>query len=133
MNTVIYRRSAVHNEKWLADQETACRQYASELGLTVTGSYYDIGRTGHGLDAMLEAVQQDDVSAVIVNDLERLREKINEHLATVQRLQEAGVTIHVTKEKTTNGRDAIFVGIKQAYAEFQERHDDPLPGGHREP
>lgn len=56
MNAVIYRRSAVHNEQWLADQETNCRQYAGELGLTVTGSYCDIGRTGHGLDAMLEAV-----------------------------------------------------------------------------
>ncbi len=42
----------------------------------VTGSYYDTGRTGHGVDAMLEAVQQDDVSAVIVNDLARLGEKI---------------------------------------------------------
>ncbi len=133
MNAVIYRRSAVHNEQWLADQEANCRQYASELGLTVTGSYYDIGRTGRGLDAMLEAVQQDDVSAVIVNDLARLGEKINDHLITVQRFQEAGVTIHVTKEKTTDGRDAIFVGVKQAYVEFQERHDDPLPGGYREP
>lgn len=132
MNAVIYRRCAVRNEQWLADQETNCRRYASELGLTVTGSYYDIGRTGHSLDAMFEAVQQDDVSAVIVNDLARLGEKINEHLATVQHLHEAGVTIHVTKEKTTDERDALLAGVKQAYAEFQQRNDDPLPGDGRD-
>lgn len=57
MKALIYRRSAVHNEQWLDDQKTNCRQYAREHGLTVSGSYYDIGRTGHGLDAMLEAVQ----------------------------------------------------------------------------
>lgn len=117
MNAVIYRRSAVHNEQWLADQETACRQYASELGLTVTGSYYDIGRTGHGLDAMLEAVQQDDVSAVIVNDLARLGEKINDHLATVRRLHDAGVTIHVAQEKITGTQGTLLLGVMQAHAQ----------------
>lgn len=124
MKAVIYRRSAVHNEQWLDDQETNCRQYAREHGLTVSGSYYDIGRTGHGLDAMLEAVQQEEVSAVIVNDLARLGEKINDHLATVRLLQEAGVTIHVTKEKTTDMRGALLAGVMQIYAEA-----DALLGG----
>lgn len=93
------------------------RQYAREHGLTVSGSYYDIGRTGHGLDAVLEAVQQEEVSAVIVNDLARLGEKINDHLATVRLLQEARVTIHVTKEKTTDNGGALLAGVMQAYAE----------------
>ena len=55
-----------------------------------------------------------------------------DHLATVQRLQEAGVTILVTKEKTTDGRGALLAGVKQAYVEFQERHDDPLASDGRD-
>lgn len=57
MNGIIYRRSAVHNQQWLDDQDSSCRKYAREHGRTVTGSYYDIGRTNDGLDAILEAVQ----------------------------------------------------------------------------
>lgn len=138
MSTLIYRRSAVHNLQWLDDQETNCRQYARELGLTVDGSYYDIGRTGDGLATVLNLAQQEEVSAVIVNDLARFGEKMNDHLATVRRLHDAGVTIHVANEKTTDVQGALLVGVKQAYAEFQERLDDPLPDDplpdeHREP
>ncbi|MGO2664627.1 recombinase family protein [Mycetocola reblochoni] len=117
MNALIYRRSAVHNLQRLDDQETNCRQYARQLGLTVDGSYYDIGRTGDGLATVLDLAQQEEVSAVIVNDLARLGEKMNDHLATMRRLHEAGVTIHVANEKTTDVRGALLVGVMQAYAE----------------
>ncbi len=107
MTTLIYRRSAVHNLQWLDDQEIHCRQYARELGLTVDGSYYDIGRIGDGLATVLDLAQQEEVSAVIVNDLARLGEKVDDHLATVRRLHEAGVTIHVANEKTTDMRGGL--------------------------
>ncbi|MGK4187069.1 hypothetical protein AB0X98_02610 [Rothia koreensis] len=57
MKSLIYRRSAVHNLHWLDEQETHCRQHARDHGLTVTGSHYDIGRTGDSLASMLGAVQ----------------------------------------------------------------------------
>lgn len=114
MNTLIYRRTAVHNLQWLDDQETNCRQYARELGLTVDGSFYDIGRTGDGLATVLALAQQEEVSAVIVNDLARLGEKMNDHLATVGRLHEAGVTTHVANEKTTNVRGALLGHVSKA-------------------
>lgn len=44
MNAVIYRRSAAHNEQWLADQqrladqETNCRRYDDEHGSMLTGT-----------------------------------------------------------------------------------------------
>lgn len=99
MTAVTYRRSATLNPSWLENQETACRTYAREHGLTITDTFTDIGRTGDGLADLLEAAQSDSVDAVIVNDLARLGEKINDHLATVQRLHDAGVEIHVAKEE----------------------------------
>lgn len=41
-------------------------------------------------------------------------------------LQEAGVTIHVTKEKTTNAQDVLLFGVMQAYARAHEQVDDRL-------
>lgn len=117
MNAIIYRRSAVHNQQWLDDQNSSCREYAREHGLTITGSYYDLGRTRDGLDSMLEAVQQEDVTAVIVNDIARLGDKINDHLALVRRLHDAGVTIHVAQEQITGTQGALLVGVMQAHAQ----------------
>lgn len=133
MNTVIYGRSAVPNENWLAEQETVCREYAAEHGPTITGSYYDIGRTGDGLASVLDVAQQKSVSEVIVTDLARLGRQVDDHIATHQQLHDAGVTIHVAKERTPDGKSAALVGIFQADAAAHEQLDDPLtdeyPGG----
>lgn len=111
MNTIIYRRSAALNQQGLDDQDSSCREYAHEHGLTVTGSYYDIGRTGEGLASTLDAVRQNDVKAMIVNDIARLGGKINDNLATVRRLLDAGVTIHIAQEKFTG---TFLLGVMQA-------------------
>lgn len=124
MNAIIYRRSAVLNQQWLDDQDSSCREYACEHALTISGSYYDIGRTGDGLASMLEAVQQKDVTAVIVNDIARLGDKINDHLATVRRLHDAGVTIHVAQEKITGTQGTLLLGVMQAYTATHEQLDE---------
>lgn len=127
MNAIIYRRSADLNEQWLDDQDSSCRTYAREHALMVTGSYYDIGRTGDGLASMLEAVQQKDVAAVIVNDIARLGDRINDHLATVRRLHDAGVTIHIAQEKITGTQGTRLLGVIQAYAEADAHLGDHSP------
>lgn len=73
---------------------------------------------------MLEAVQQNDVTAVIVNDIARLGDKINDHLATVRRLHDAGVTIHVAQEKITGTQGTLLLGVMQAYATTHEQLDE---------
>lgn len=70
---------------------------------------------------MLKAVQQKDVTAVIVNDNARLGDKINDHLATFRRLHDAGVTIHVAQEKITG---TLLLGVMQAYATAHEQLDE---------
>lgn len=127
MKAVLYRRSATENPTWLNDQEADCRRYASDHGLTITDTFLDIGRTGDGLDAMLHAAEQDDVHAVIVTDLARLGAKLTDHIATVQRLHDAGVDIHVTKESaTSNTQDAHLFAVMQAYAGADDQLDSPL-------
>ncbi len=132
MKAVTYRYSAAENPTWLDQQEADCRRYADEHGMTVTEVFTDVGRSRYGLQGVLDAVEREDETGLIVTDLARLGSKYADHLATVQRLQEAGVTILVTKEKTTDGRGALLTGVKQTYVEFQERHDDPLASDGRD-
>lgn len=101
MKAVLYLRSATDNSTWLDDQEADCRRYADMQGLTIAGTFLDIGRTGDGLNAVIDAAEHDDVGAMIVTDLARLGNRITDHLAVMQRLHDAGVDIHITKEGTT--------------------------------
>ena len=125
MSAVTYRRSATQNPSWLESQDAECRTYAREHGLTITDTFTDIGRTGDGLADLLEAAQSDSVDAVIVNDLARLGTKITDHLTTVQRLHDAGVEIHVAKERATSQREGLLAGVLQAYVETNTRLDYP--------
>ena len=121
MTAVTSRRSATQNPSWLESQEAECRTYAREHGLTITDTFTNIGRTGDGLADLLEATQSDSVDAVIVNDLARLGTRTTDHLTTVQRLHDAGVEIHVAKERATSQRDGLLVGVMQAYVETDTR------------
>lgn len=121
MTAVTYRRSATQNPSWLESQDAECRTYVREHGLTITDTFTDIGRTGDGLADLLEAAQSDSVDAVIVTDLARLGTRTTDHLTTVQRLHDAGVEIHVAKERATSQRDGLLVGVMQAYVETDTR------------
>lgn len=61
------------------------------------------------------------MDAVIVNDLARLGTRTTDHLTAVQRLHDAGVEIHVAKERATSQRDGLLVGVMQAYVETDTR------------
>lgn len=102
MNAVTYRYSAAENPAWLNQQESDCRSYADEHGLTVTKVFTDVGHSRHGLRHMLDAVERQDVTGLIVTDLARLGSKYADHVAVVQQLHDAGVDIHVTKDRTTS-------------------------------
>ncbi|RBP64265.1 resolvase-like protein [Brevibacterium sanguinis] len=124
MKTVLFRRSETENPTWLDDQEADCRRYAAEHDLTVTDTFFDIGRTGVGLDAVIDAADHDDVGVVIVTDLARLGSRITDQFAVVQRLHDAGVDIHVTKECATNGTyDSLLLGAMQVYAKVNHPKD----------
>ena len=72
MKAVTYRYSAAENPTWLDQQEAACRRYADEHGMTVTEVFTDVGRSRHGLQGVLDAVEREDVTGLIVTDLARL-------------------------------------------------------------
>lgn len=121
MKAVLYCRSATENPTWLDDQEADCQKYARENGLTITQVVTDIGHARAGIDRVLEAVEHDGADAVIVNDLARLGSKLTDHIATVRRLNDAGVTLHVAKERFTDARFPLLLGVMQAYAEADDR------------
>lgn len=124
MKAVTYRRSVTENPDWLNQQEADCRRYADEHGLTITEVFTDIGRTGEGLRGMLDAVAEEDVTGLIVTDLARLGTKYADHVAVVQQLHDAGVDIHVAKDRTTRFVEENLIAVKQAYSEADARLAD---------
>lgn len=124
MKAVTYRRSVTENPDWLNQQEADCRRYADEHGLTLTEVFTDIGRTGEGLRGMLDAVAEEDVTGLIVTDLARLGTKYADHVAVVQQLHDAGVDIHVAKDRTTRFVEENLIAVKQAYSEADARLAD---------
>ena len=124
MKAVTYRRSVTENPDWLNQQEADCRRYADEHGLTITEVFTDIGRTGEGLRGMLDAVAEEDVTGLTVTDLARLGTKYADHVAVVQQLHDAGVDIHVAKDRTTRFVEENLIAVKQAYSEADDRLAD---------
>lgn len=127
MNAVAYRRSAAENPTRLNQQEADCRRYADEHGLTITEVFTDIGRTGDGLRGVLDAIEREDVTGLIVTDLARLGTKYAEHVAVVQQLHVAGVDIHVTKDRTTNPFEEDLIAVTQAHLDAEAPR--PYPAG----
>lgn len=127
MNAVAYRRSAAENPTRLNQQEADCRRYADEHGLTVIEVFTDIGRTGDGLLGVLDAIEREDVTGLIVTDLARLGTKYADHVAVVQQLHDAGVDIHVTKDRTTSSVEEDLIAVRQAQLDAQARR--PFPSG----
>lgn len=101
MKAVTYRYSAAENPTWLNQQEADCRRYADEHGMTVTEVFTDVGRSRYGLQGVLDAVEREDETGLIVTDLARLGSKYADHVAVVQQLHDAGADIHVTKDRTS--------------------------------
>jgi DNA invertase Pin-like site-specific DNA recombinase len=131
MRPVTYRYSAAENPTWLDQQEAACRRYADEHGMTVTEVFTDIGRTGEGLHGVLDAVEREDVTGLIVTDLARLGSKYADHVAVVQQLHDAGIEIHLTNDRTTSSVEENLIAVeenliavKQAYTEANARFAD---------
>ncbi len=127
MKAVIYRYSAAENPTWLDQQEADCRRYADELGMTVTEVFTDVGRSRYGLQGVLDAVEREDVTGLIVTDLARLGSKYADHVAVVQQLHDAGVDIHVTKDRTTSSVEEDLIAVRQAHLDAQARR--PFPSG----
>lgn len=73
MKAVTYRYSAAENPTWLNQQEADCRRYADEHGMTVTEVFTDVGRSRYGLQGVLDAVEREDETGLIVTDLARLQ------------------------------------------------------------
>lgn len=121
MTAVTYRRSATENQGWLDDQEAGCRRYADEHGLTITRVFTDIGRSHAGIDHLIATAEEGGVTDLIVTDLARLGFRIADHLAVVQRLHDAGIDIHVTKERTPNTQASLRLGVRQAYTEADDK------------
>src|SRR5690625_7990505 len=84
MKAVTYRYSAAENPTWLDQQEADCRRYADEHGMTVTEVFTDVGRSRYGLPGVLDAVEREDVTGLIVTDLARLGSKYADHVAVVR-------------------------------------------------
>lgn len=125
MNAVAYRRSAAENPTRLNQQEADCRRYADEHGLTVIEVFTDIGRTGDGLLGVLDAIEREDVTVLIVTDLARLGTKYADHVAVVQQLHDAGVDIHVTKDRTTNHVAEGLIAVTQAHFDAEAPRSYP--------
>lgn len=124
MKAVTYRRSVTENPDWLNRQEADCRRYADEHGLTITEVFTDVGRTGDGLRGVLDVVAREDMTGLIVTDLARLGAKYADHVAIVQQLHDAGVDIHVTKDRTTRFVEENLIAVKQACTEADARFAD---------
>lgn len=118
------RRSVTENPDWLNRQEADCRRYADEHGMTITEVFTDVGRTGDGRRGALDVVAREDVTGLIVADLARLGTKCADHVAVVQQLHDAGVDIHVTKDRTTRFVEENLIAVKQAYTEADARFAD---------
>ena len=76
---------------------------------------------------MLDAVEREDVTGLIVTDLARLGSKYTDHVAVVQQLHDAGVDIHVTNDRTTSSVEENLIAVKQAHLDAQARR--PFPSG----
>lgn len=124
MKAVTYRYSAAENPTRLNQQEADCRRYADEHGLTVAEVFTDVGHSRHGPHHMLNAVEREDVTGLIVTALARLGTKYADHVAVVQQLHDAGVDIHVTKDRTTSSVEENLIAVKQAYTEADARLAD---------
>ncbi|MBU8579013.1 recombinase family protein [Brevibacterium luteolum] len=124
MKAVTYRYSAAENPTWLDQQEADCRRYADEHGMTVTEVFTDVGRSRYGLQGVLDAVEREDVTGLIVTDLARLGSKYADHVAVVQQLHDAGVDIHITNDRTTSSVEENLIAVKQAYTEANARFAD---------
>ena len=129
MKAVTYRRSVTENPDWLNRQEADCRRYADEHGMTITDVFTDVGRTGGGLRGVLDVVAREDVTGLIVTDLARLGTKYADHVAVVQQLHDAGVDIHVTKERTADSGKGVLISVMQGYADVDSPYCDDEPDG----
>lgn len=127
MKAVTFRYSAAENLTWLDQQEADCRRYADEHGLPIIEVFTDVGRSRYGLQGVLDAVEREDVTGLIVTDLARLGSKYADHVAVVQQLHDAGVDIHVTKDRTTRFVEENPIAVKQAYTEADARFADYPP------
>lgn len=92
--------------------------------------FTDVGRNGHGLRGVLDAVEREDVTVLIVTDLARLGSKDPYHVAVVQQLHDAGVDIHVTKDRTTGSVVENLIPVKQAHLDSQAPRSFPSGGSH---
>lgn len=128
MKAVTYRYSAAENPTWLDQQEAECRRYADEHGLTVAEAFTDVGHSRHGLRHMLDAARREEVTGLIVTDLARLGTKYADHVAVVQQLHDAGVDIHVTKDRTTGSVEEYLIAVKQAHLDAEARRSFPSGG-----
>lgn len=96
-----------------AEQEERCRAYAASKGYAVREVVSDIDASGgrwdrRGLDAVLAMAEAGQIDAVIVYRLSRLGRGLRGVLATVERLQAAGVALASVHEgidlSTASGR-----------------------------
>lgn len=94
MKAVIYARVAQANPTSMAAQRERCEAYAREHELTVSRIYTDIGKSRHSLDVLLGEAAQEDVTALVVNSVDRLGRKADECIRYLTALDEAGVTLH---------------------------------------
>lgn len=69
------------------------------------------------------------MTGLIVTDLARLGSKYVDHIAVVQQLHDAGVDIHVTKDRTTGSVEENLIAAKQAHLDSQAPRSFASHGG----
>ena len=109
----------------LPSQIEACRKYAEERGWLVAAEISDNGVSGAaldrpGLDRIRDMAQSEEISGVVVYELDRLSRKLAHQLIIEEELGQAGVSVHYVLgdyEDTDEGQ--LMKQIRGAIAEFE--------------
>lgn len=127
---VIYLRARADNqaEEDFAFQAQAnvCRAFAYQQGYTLVGEYQDSGASANdydrpGLTALRAAVQQGDISIIVVYSYDRLFRDPAFALAMTHEWRAAGVAIAYACSGTVTSANTagLMLTIERAFAEFE--------------
>lgn len=129
MRAAIYARvsteeQAVHGFS-LAEQVSACKKKAVELGAEEILEFADEGISGAtlnrpGLEALREAVREGKIDCLILRDPDRLSRRLAHQLLLTEEFEKAGVKLEFLDfewKDTPEGR--LFYSIKGAIAEYE--------------
>lgn len=104
----IYARSATEKQSGdntLDIQETACRQYCDENGLTVGTCFREvisgISNPNHPplLNKLRGRIRSGAIQGVVILRLNRLSRKLEYQLMLIEEIKQAGIALHIVSDK----------------------------------